>query len=221
MPAAQRHCDDPEGPVTETKEIPASDDRAAFWERVMWLGPPAVLVLALAVPWLLGGFDDFEWINQPVTFIQSLAILGGMCFPLGTFYYARGEWHAARARLSRAWPTVPGVVRSNRVARRATRGPTLYKLALLYGYEVGGRGFEGDTVQFGPKFVSAKDLIDALAIKYPVGAAVTVHYDPDDPATSVLETSDEMARQNRWQIWCFFGAPFVISIVVAIKNAGP
>ena len=77
--------------MTETKEIPASDDSAAFWERAMWLDPPAVLVLVLAVTWLPGGFEDFQWIDQPVTFIQALGILAGMCFPLGTFYYARGE----------------------------------------------------------------------------------------------------------------------------------
>jgi hypothetical protein len=35
----------------------------------------------------------------------------------------------------------------------------------------------------------------------------------------VLETSDEMAWQNAWQVWFLLGAPIVISIVVAIKNS--
>jgi hypothetical protein len=192
------------------------------WQLAMLAGPAAACVLPLLVTGLLGGFDDFQLVNKPVTFLQSLGTLGAMCFPFGTYLYVRRKWNQTRARLSRTWPTVPGKVQSSEIERRVTGLPAvLWRLALSYGYEVSGIWYQGDAVQFGPKYVSSKELIFEHAKKYAAGTAVAVHYDPDDPATSVLEISDEMARQNSWQIWGYFLAPIVISIVVAIKNAGP
>ena len=63
-----------------------------------------------------------------------------------------------------------------------------------------------------------KESTEALAHKYPVDAKVRVHYDPDDPKTSVLDVSEAMARQNNKCIWLFVGFPFSFTIVVAIVN---
>jgi uncharacterized membrane protein YqaE (UPF0057 family) len=210
-------------PVTLASIVPPDGDprSVAFWEWVMTVSPAIAFVLPLAAVWLLGGFVDFQWIDYPVTFFQSFAILGAMMFPFAAFYYARGRWNQARALASEAWPTVPGVIETSNVEQRLTRSGIFYKLALSYRYEVDGNGYDGDTAEFGPPRVTAQDLIEELAQKYPAGAKVTVHYDPDDPASSVLETSDEMARQNQWQIWLFAAVPIGLSIVVAIKNALP
>jgi hypothetical protein len=171
---------------------------------------------------LLGGFEDFQLIGKPVTFLQSIGILGAMCFPFGAFHHARSQWNQARARVSRTWPTVPGQVQWSRIEQRVTGLPMwLHKLSLSYSYRVAGNAYEGNAVQFGPHYVNSRALIETLARKYPHGAAVTVHYDPGDPGASVLETSDQMARQNRWQIWAFFLTPILLSVVVAIKNLGP
>ena len=200
---------------------PGDPNEVAFWAWLMTVTPPVAFVLPLAACWLLGGFVDFQWVNQPVTFLQSLTILGAMCFPFAAFYAARRGWNEARARASVAWPTVQGRVDRSKIEQRLTKSGTFYRLALVYHYEVGGLYYEGDTVEFGSPRVTAEELIERLAAKYPAGAQVTVHYDPDDPATCVLEMSDEMARQNEWQIWFFLGAPFAISVAVAIKNSLP
>jgi|SRR5579862_6309232 hypothetical protein len=199
------------------------DDKTsvAFWGIMIAVAPAAALLLPAIAIWLLGGYENFEWVDQPVTFIQGLGILGPMFFPLGAFFYAQSRWNVARARASRRWPTVPGTVLADEVERR--QGPFLmfYKLMLRYRYEVGGNSYEGDRIQFGPARVTAKQLIEMLAEKYPPGAQVNVHYDPNDPSTAVLETSEEMAQQNRWRIWFFFAGPFLFSSVVAVKNAMP
>jgi hypothetical protein len=208
--------------MTSKGLLPADDAAAVdFWTWGMLIGPAAAFVLPLLVAWLLGGFKNCVWINQPATFLQSFAILGAMCFPCGAFLVARGRRNLAFAGLSRTWPTVAGLVQSSAIERRQTVYFPMYKLVLNYGYQVADRVYQNDLVQFGPRWVKAKDLIEDLAKKYPAGATATVHYDPDDPETSVLETSFEMAAQNSWQLWCYFGAPFVISIVIALKNAGP
>jgi hypothetical protein len=209
--------------VIEPKVPPAANQRAvALWGWTIILGPPVAFVLPLLATRLLGGFEDFQLINKPVTFLQSVGILGAMCFPFGAFLYARSKWNQARAHVSQTWPTVPGFVQSCWIEKRLTGLPLLvYKLALSYSYRVSGNEYKGNAVQFGPNYVKSKEIIEALEKKYPSGSAVTVHYDPGDPGTSVIETSDEMARQNRWQIWAYFLTPILISVVIAIKNSSP
>ena len=69
----------------------AESDKAPpdFWQLTMLFGPVAAFVLPLLVTGLLGGFDDFQLVNKPVTFLQALGTLGAMCFPFGTFLFAR------------------------------------------------------------------------------------------------------------------------------------
>lgn len=86
----------------ETKPSSAVNDSAAaaFWQWIIILGPPAAAVLPPLAVSLLGRFEDFAWINKPVTFLQAFATIGALCFPFGTFFYARSRWNQARARAS-------------------------------------------------------------------------------------------------------------------------
>src|ERR1044072_1831504 len=90
------------------------------WQLAMLAGPVAAFVLPLLVTSLLGGFDDFELVNKPVTFWQALAALGAMSFPFGAYLSIRRKWNQARVRMSRTWPTVPGKVQSSKIERRIT-----------------------------------------------------------------------------------------------------
>ena len=53
---------------------------------------------------------------------------------------------------------------------------------------------------------------------YPKGAAIRVHYDPDDPKTSVLQTA------GRWAWQAMLGAlvcafiPFVVAILLVTEG---
>jgi hypothetical protein len=209
--------------VIETKNSTELTDDAsvAFWGATIVVAPAAALILPLVAIWLFGGYENFEWVDQPITFMQGLGIMVPMFFPFGVFFYAQSRWNMARARASRRWPTVPAVVQADEVEQRQSSFFVFYKLALHYRYEVGGTSYEGDRVQFGPARVTARELIETLAAKYPPGAQVDIHYDPNDPSTAVLETSDEMAQQNGWRIGFFLAGPFLLSGVVAIRNALP
>jgi hypothetical protein len=205
-----------------TKAKPtARDDAAAamaFWDRVGIAGPVAALVLPLLGGWLLGAFEDFQWSGQAVTPLQAFTVLGAMLFPCAAFVYAQGEWNRAQAHASRGWPTVPGEVQESRIDSKWSQHRRLYHLVLSYRYEVGRDGYDGDMAAFGPSWLASKTSTETLARKYPVGAKVTVHYDPDDPKTSVLDVTDAMARQNNWRVWLFVLFPFAFTIVVAIAN---
>ena len=194
-------------------------DAAAVWEWVMTAAPVVAGALTLGVGWLGGAFVDFQWADRPVTFLQAFTILGAMMFPAAAFLAARRRWYEARARTSVGWPTVPGVVEQSKVEKNSAAAGTLYRLALRYRYQVDGAAQFGNRAMFGPVRVSNQDLIESLADRFSVGAQVTVHYDPGDPATAVLDTSDELARQNQWQVWLFLALPIALSILVAIVNA--
>jgi hypothetical protein len=195
-----------------------------LWENAMLVAPVLAGALPLVVTWLLGGFADFVWIDRPVNFLQSFGILGAMFFPIGGFFFARCGWNEAQANVSRGWPTVSGKVISSTIKQRASGmiWPfTLYRHDLSYFFKVGERSFEGNAAQFGPKWLPSGDLVDRLVEKYPAGAAVTVHYNPDDPEFCVLDTAADLAWQDMQRIVSFIVTPVAISAAVAWYNAIP
>jgi hypothetical protein len=121
---------------------------------------------------------------------QTLLVIGAV-----------GVWSALRTRKrserASGWPTVPGVItrsglRKGHYSSSVGHGnakSTVYTPHIAYSYEVGGKRFEGERVQFGTerrmwKKLPARAAIDA----YPVGAEVQVHYDPRRPEDAVLTT---------------------------------
>jgi len=76
----------------------------------------------------------------------------------------------------------------------------------------------GCSAMFGPSWLTSKTSTEALAQKYPAGAKVTVHYDPEDPQTAVLDVSDAIAQENNWRVRLFVIFPFAFTVMVAIVN---
>lgn len=86
------------------------------------------------------------------------------------------------ALASHDWPTVEGVVTESEVRRRKGRK----KHRFTYSYEVNHQFFDSKRITFMGKVfrASAQTLVD----KYPEGSKIGVHYAPDHPQISVLET---------------------------------
>jgi hypothetical protein len=81
---------------------------------------------------------------------------------------------------SECFATGPGVVTRSEIRQKGRRGASLI---LEYEYVVNGRPYTGTKYHVQPQFVGNEYWIAARDAN-PVGAAVTVHYDPDDPATA-------------------------------------
>ena len=100
-----------------------------------------------------------------------------------------GLRNANKALLSRNWPTTVG-----RVVRAEPRGsstlsisnPWAFDPGIKYQYTVEGVTYTGDRVSFG-RIPSTAEGVGIVLMQYPVGASVTVWYDPDDPDRAVLE----------------------------------
>jgi hypothetical protein len=92
-----------------------------------------------------------------------------------------------RALASQDWSTALGTIVSSRVERLSTSDGPLFQLAVVYRYCVGscdytGREISTASVQYGTKRSAERRLQN-----YPIGAPVTVRYNPANPAQALLK----------------------------------
>ena len=100
------------------------------------------------------------------------------------------------AARQRAWPTVSARVEKSAVHEfqeleerdsGSDRWRTMYRSEVIYGYEVAGVRYTGDMATSGTKISSNIESIALRAAeKYPVGAKIDVHYNPDNPAETAI-----------------------------------
>lgn len=107
------------------------------------------------------------------------------------------------------WPTAPAVITQSRVDSRYDREEaglhngtiviggsrddgrthkvlvTKFRPDITYRYEVKGRSYAGAQTNI-RKVSRERDTVERVLARYPVGATVTVHYNPDDPAEAML-----------------------------------
>ena len=99
-----------------------------------------------------------------------------------------------RARVSEGWAYCQGTVDSSMVREEVNRekdGLAIHYLPVVsYSYRVRGELYQNDKISFSIKegYRSSKKA-EKITQKYSLGRAVTVYYDPDDPATAVLDRS--------------------------------
>jgi hypothetical protein len=130
---------------------------------------------------------NWNWLR----FLQTLAAIAAVLIVSGLTALAFGALDVLEARRMAAWPSVPGRVVVSESVTTQFRGRALrYTPAARIAYEY----TIGDTV-----FTSERVGVQTLAVEsgseegqrrlraYPVGAAVTVYYDPANPAVAVLE----------------------------------
>lgn len=142
-----------------------------------------------------------------------LPLIGYLFLLIGGILTAVGGLKLAQARASTAWPVVPGTVltstvekseskrirNDNRTKKRRSLSPVkistkdqtktsiTYRAAVTYGYSVEGVDHVGDRIVIGAVSSNDQERAEEISRRYPEGGEVEVHYDPADPATSVLE----------------------------------
>jgi Protein of unknown function (DUF3592) len=192
--------------------------RARFWNTASFTAPIAVLAAALLGVSLAGGYDHFQWVGRTVTPLEAFGVLGPMLLPVAAYFFARQKYQQAMAEVSRSWPVVRGTVQTSEVLDRQTRSGRLYRLALTYAYEIAGVRYTSDGLAFAPDYWGDVAEVRKLALKYPAGTSVDVHYDPQDPSFAVLETTAEYAGQRTAAIWVLVIVPLIASLVVFLRQ---
>ena len=139
----------------------------------------ALLPLALTgeIPETTGGVPLFVFLIPLV------------CIALGAGGIVQYLQNRRQARASARWPTVAGTITASRLAVELDKdGDEKYRADVRFAYRVGGREFEGSNVKWGWSALYAwRSRAAAALAPYPVGKPVTVHYDPAQPMTAVLE----------------------------------
>ena len=87
------------------------------------------------------------------------------------------------------FPTTTGTVTHSEVTRHSdSDGADTYGVDIRYTFNVNGQTFVGDTYRYLAGSSSDSDWAHEAVAAHPVGATVTVHYDPVDPRNAVLQT---------------------------------
>jgi len=113
------------------------------------------------------------------------AVVGAIIIGLGWLAHLRAQ---AKGHKARQWPTAKGTVLTSEVAPVQVMGSPMLTPAVTYSYEVAGQTLQSGGLRVGtPKFFNKPAKAEALARQYPVGAQVTVHYDPAIPLNTALD----------------------------------
>jgi len=119
------------------------------------------------------------------TVILPILILGG----LGFFLYRRNQQSNAYRQSAQSWPGTSGTVLMSSVqSKRTGRSHSTYPV-VVYQYQVNGRDYQGQTIKAGEQFLNVRvaGQTQATVARYPIGAKVTVYFNPQNPAESALE----------------------------------
>ena len=118
-----------------------------------------------------------------------LVLLSGL---FGVGATGKGVWLAYNGSRSATWPSVSGTIVLSRVTasepRRILGRDTEpgYSADIAYQFRVGGSRYTGETIAFAIGS-SHQSSAENRVRKYPLGMAVSVYYNPNDPTKSVLE----------------------------------
>lgn len=155
-----------------------------------------VVFFAAAGIWLVNsGFSQLgAWFPKALLPAMLPAIVLGVIFTIGFVVTMR------RAAELRRWPQTPGrIVQSGTrqfqvrrdKAKRTMRGlstmQTAYMPVVEYTYSVRGQPLSSRSVWADTEVSGSQKYAQGIAKRYPVGANVSVRYDPADPKRSALE----------------------------------
>jgi hypothetical protein len=129
--------------------------------------------------------------------VPILTILSGVILILVAISLGR------KAKASLQWPAAPGTVVVSQLVEDTAGEISSYLPLVTYTYAVNGQAFQSSRVGF----VASKSR--KVLAKYPKGNAVQVFFDPQQPATSVLE------KGGSTRFMVFIGIALIIGGCVA------
>jgi hypothetical protein len=162
--------------------------------RTLWLYVAGWLVLAAALP------CGFAWsLDRMGAFLPEPDRAGPavILFAMGVIPLLIGYANVKQAAAANNWNVAAGRILDTRVEARekwdgSHHHTTLYNSEVVYAFEVNGRQYISDRVNFGARFSGrvlggAPGFVKRALAKYPEGTSVQVYYNPRNPSECVLE----------------------------------
>ncbi len=124
-----------------------------------------------------------------------LSILAGICITAlfggaGVFMLFKYFQENKNSEESQNWSSTQGMITKSSLRQEVSyeSSNTLYYPEVEYAYESLGTEYTGDRITFGGSTgYSQRNKTEEVLAKYPIGANVTVYYDPHAPEKAVLE----------------------------------
>ncbi|MBI3157971.1 MAG: DUF3592 domain-containing protein [Chloroflexi bacterium] len=132
----------------------------------------------------IAGSVLFALFITAATVLPMVGIFGG----LGWFFSKRSKEAKALNAAAQAWLSTTGTVLKSRVEVTGGDHASVTPV-VVYQYQVEGQSYQAEQIRAGDMYLAVRkrrtayDLVD----KYPVGAQVTVYYDPANPGMAALE----------------------------------
>jgi hypothetical protein len=149
------------------------------------------------------------------TELWILRVAGAVMVLVGAIVLVGAVRLRSRGRQMLRWPTVTGKVISSDMA--STGGPKVTsQVTVRYAYRVDGKPYESERIRSGPDGDDQRPgEAEHILARYPVGSRVTVHYDPEQPATAALEAEPT----GRAAVLAMFGLTFLVIGVAVLAVA--
>ena len=127
----------------------------------------------------------------------------------------------SRMQAASQWDKIEGVITVSRVDQPPAHVSDDLNDAtpvIRYRYRVGGQDLESDQVRIGGIALTTRVLAGRLVARYPVGARVDVHIDPDDSKNAVLDPSQQSNLGALIALTVLFG--IIATVLTAHSIAG-
>jgi hypothetical protein len=110
---------------------------------------------------------------------------GVIAFAIGVVLYLVQFRQGLRADASKKWPTSSATITTSALERSA-ESKRRYRATVEYRYRVGAKEYQANRIFWGGNEGRHKHMASVIA-SYPAGARVPIHYDPRNPAQSVID----------------------------------
>lgn len=119
------------------------------------------------------------------TIALPLLIIGGV----GYYIYKRSQQGAAYRQAAQSWRSTTGTIMMSSVQSRRSGNSYSVFPVIVYQYKVSGKPHQSQIIKAGEQYLNIRIAGQAQETvnRYPIGATVTVYYNPDNPAESALE----------------------------------
>ena len=107
------------------------------------------------------------------------------CFGIGVIWAAWSEWHLATA--SQTWPTAQATITSSGISESHDDDGTTYHPEVEYRFTVKGKEYTNSKISATGLSSSHESEVQQIIDQYPEGSTQTVHYNPADPSTAILQ----------------------------------
>ena len=138
------------------------------------------------IEWIITGVGVLGGVTITIcATIIPVLVIGG----IGYFLYKRNQQSIAYRQSTQNWVSTTGTVLMSSVQSKHTgRSHSLYPV-IVYVYAVNGQSYQSQRIKAGEQFLNVRVAGQAQATvnRYPIGAAVTVYYNPANPSECALE----------------------------------